>query len=469
MFIIDAIQWATKLANDISHGNQFMGGVVMASFTTVIIYLCKNLPLVLFRFLKSQFTTSLTFNNAGWEQRQTFIRLSNFIHERCTEFGSRTIMVESSYDWRDGRSKMMLTIGSGNHFFFYKGRPLLLTRIEHGNNQGETIKEVITLFKFGRSHKLFHELVEENKPKTTGQLVVSAWEKGEWRKTGEVDCAGLRSVALDLLVREFFYKEFTKFVKGKEDCRRLGIPHKLSMILHGLPGSGKTSIIRALAAEFELNICILDLSCISDRELMHAVSLVPRNSILLIEDFDSASHLKSRQANDDNSGGLLSLANIGTLSGVLNALDGVASLNDVVVMMTTNHLEQIDPALIRPGRIDHVVELPAPGQEAIRDHFIGLYSDIESYPITWGAIPGCIIHRIKQEAMTDTAIAAKLITHYVNNPDIAAAEQKGQVEHLERIKEMQRRIAEEEAKEAAKPAPEKGDAETCADEPAKAA
>ena len=65
MFIIDAIQWATKLANDISHGNQFMGGVVMASFTTVIIYLCKSLPLVLFRFLKSQFTTSLTFNNAG--------------------------------------------------------------------------------------------------------------------------------------------------------------------------------------------------------------------------------------------------------------------------------------------------------------------------------------------------------------------------------------------------------------------
>ena len=71
--------------------------------------------------------------------------------------------------------------------------------------------------------------------------------------------------------------------------------------------------------------------------------------------------------------------------------------------------------------------------------------------------------------MTDTAIAAKLITHYVNNPDVAAAEQKGQVEHLERIKEMQRRIAEEAAKEAAKPAPEKGDAETCADEPAKAA
>lgn len=450
MIIVDAIQWATKFANDISHGNQFMAGVVMASFSTVAIYFGKTMPLRFLSFMKAQFTTSLTFNNAGWEQRQTFIRLSNFIHERCTEFGSRTIMVESSYDWRDGRSKMMLTIGSGNHFFFYKGRPLLLTRIEHGNNQGDTIKEVITLFKFGRSHKLFHDLVEENKPKATGQLVVSAWEKGEWRKTGEVDCAGIRSVALDLLVREFFIKEFTKFVKGKDDCRRLGIPHKLSMILHGLPGSGKTSIIRALAAEFDLNVCTLDLSCISDRELMMAVSLVPRNSILLIEDFDSASHLKSRQT-EEVSGGLLSLANIGTLSGVLNALDGVASLNDVVVMMTTNHLEQIDPALIRPGRIDHVVELPAPGEDAIRDHFIGLYPDIESHTIQWGAIPGCIIHRIKQAAMTDSSIAASMITHYVTNPELAAAEQKGQVEHLERIKAMQRQMAEEAAKEAKKP------------------
>lgn len=459
MIIIEAIQWATKLANDISHGNQFMAGVVMASFSTVALYLCKTMPLKLLNFLKLQFTTSLTFNNAGWEQRQTFVRLSNFIHERCTEFGSRTIMVDSSYDWRDGRSKMMLTIGAGNHFFLYKGRPLLLSRVEHGNNQGDTIKEVITLHKFGRSHKLFHDLVEENKPKTTGQLVVSAWEKGEWRKSGEVDCAGLRSVALDLVVREFFIKEFTKFVKGKEDCRRLGIPHKLSMILHGMPGSGKTSIIRALAAEFDLNVCTLDLSCISDRELMSAVGSVPRNSILLIEDFDSASHLKSRQMSDAGiSGGLLSLANIGTLSGVLNALDGVASLNDVVVMMTTNHLEQIDPALIRPGRIDHVVELPAPGDDAIRDHFIGLYPDIERHPIAWGAIPGCIIHRIKQAAMTDSSIAANMITHYVNNPELAAAEQQGQVEHLERIKAMQRQMAEEAAKEAKTKPPKAPDA-----------
>ena len=147
MFILEGIEWATKLANDLSHGNQFMGGVVMASFSTIAIYFCKTLPMKFLSFLKLQFTTSLTFNNAGWEQRQTFIRLSKFIHDRCTEFGSRTIMVDTSYDWRDGRSKMMLTIGGGNHFFFYKGRPVLLTRVEHGNNQGETIKEVITLYK----------------------------------------------------------------------------------------------------------------------------------------------------------------------------------------------------------------------------------------------------------------------------------------------------------------------------------
>lgn len=445
MFIVDAIQWVTKLANDISHGNQFMGGVVLASFSTIAIYLFKVMPMRILAFIKAQFTTSLTFNNAGWEQRNTFIRLSNFIHSRCTEFGSRTIMVESSYDWRDGHSKLMMTIGQGKHFFFYKGRPLLLTRIEHGNNQGDTIKEVITLFKFGRSHKLFHELVEENTPKTTGHLAVSTWEKGEWRKTGEVECAGIRTVALDLLVRDFFIKELTKFSNGRDDCRRLGIPHKLSMVLHGIPGSGKTSIIRALAAEFGLNICTMDLSSICDRDLMMAVSQVPRNSILLIEDFDSASHLKSRQLTEESDDGFSALNTVGTLSGVLNALDGIASLSDVVVMMTTNHLENIDPALIRPGRIDHVVELPPPGESAIRDHFIGLYPDIENHPITWGTIPGCIIHRIKQAAMTDSAVAAKMITHYVTHPELAEAEQRGEVEHLERIKSIQRELAEAKA------------------------
>lgn len=453
--LFEFIQDVITTVNELSGGNQFVGGVVVASISGAIMYALKTTPTLLVKFIKSQFTTTMTFNNAGWEKNHTFIRMSEFIHNRCTEMGTRSLMVDSSYDWRDGKAKMILTIGAGNHIFFYRGRPLLLNRAEHGNNQGETIKEVITLYKFGRSHDLFKQLVDENRPKDVDGLSISHWEKGEWRTINNVMCGGLDSVALDLDVRKFFVTEFDKFKNGADICKRLGIPHKLAMILHGRPGSGKTSLIRALAAEYKLNVCMLDLSTTSDKELIKAIGTIPRNTLLLLEDFDSAGQVSKRQADEDIQSGNVDLSsassifNVGTLSGVLNALDGVASLNNVVIMLTTNHLERVDRALCRPGRIDHIVDLPAPGIKAIRTHFETLYSDINNYNVQWSALPGCIIHRIKQTAMDNTEQAVALINHYSDNPGLALSEQLGEIAHLERVREMRRHLAEEEAKEAA--------------------
>lgn len=456
--LFDLIHNVIRIANELSGGNQFVGGVVVASFSGAFMYLVKQCPVWIFRFVKSQFTTSMTFNNAGWEKKQTFIRLSEFIHNRCTEIGTRSLMVDSSYDWETGRAKMILTIGAGNHIFFYRGRPLLLNRAEHGNNQGETIKEVITLFKFGRSHELFKQLVDDNRPKDTDGLSISHWEKGAWQTINNVICGGLDSVALDTDIRTFFENEFTKFRDGADACRRLGIPHKLSMILHGRPGSGKTSLIRALAAHYGLNVCTLDLSTTSDKELLSAIGTIPRNTLLLLEDFDSAGQVAKREVDDAVNKGDISiqragsLFNVGTLSGVLNALDGVASLNNVVIMLTTNHLENVDGALCRPGRIDHIVDLPAPGVNAIKNHFERLYADISKYDVKWTELPGCIIHRIKQTSMEDTAKAAELLNHYAANPELAVAEQLGEIAHLERIREMRKQMALQEDEKAKKEA-----------------
>lgn len=440
--LVDLIHWATNFANQVSGGNQFIGGVVVASLSGAVMYTVRVIPNTIIRVIKSQFTTSMNFNNAGWEKNQTFIRLSEFIRSRCTEAGSRTLMVDSIYDWENGRPKMVLTIGVGNHFFFYRGRPLLLTRLEHGNNQGETIKETITLYKFGRSHDLFKQLVDENRPKKTGKLTISHWEKGEWCTISNVDCGGLDSIALDIDVRKFFEREFEKFRDGADVCKRLGIPHKLAMILHGLPGSGKTSLIRALAAEYRLNVCSLDLSSTSDKELIKAIGTIPRNTLLLLEDFDSAGQVARRDADQAFAEGKASVAtaaslfNVGTLSGVLNALDGVATLNNVAVMLTTNHIENVDRALCRPGRIDHIVELPAPGTAAIKAHFTKLYPDLDESRVRWTVLPGCIVHRIKLAAMLDTEKVIEQFNHYSDNPELALAEQAGEIAHLERIRAM---------------------------------
>ena len=136
------------------------------------------------------------------------------------------------------------------------------------------------------------------------------------------------------------------------DCYT-GIPYRRGYLLHGAPGSGKSSFITALAGALDQGICLLNLSerGLTDSKLTHLLAHLPDASLLLLEDIDAAFHGRSAPASED---GFVPGV---TFSGLLNALDGVASAESRVVFMTTNHVERLDPALIRPGRVDLALEL----------------------------------------------------------------------------------------------------------------
>ena len=84
---------------------------------------------------------------------------------------------------------------------------------------------------------------------------------------------------------------------------------------------------------------------LGDDKLNYLLSNVVERSIVLIEDIDAAFNKRVQTSEDGYQSSI-------TFSGFLNALDGVASGEERIVFMTTNHLERLDPALIRPGRVD---------------------------------------------------------------------------------------------------------------------
>jgi mitochondrial chaperone BCS1 len=147
-----------------------------------------------------------------------------------------------------------------------------------------------------------------------------------------------------------------------------GIPYRRGYLLYGPPGSGKSSFIQALAGTLEYNICILNLSerGLTDDRLNHLLSNVPERSIMLLEDIDAA--FQKRKASDEQ--GYQSMI---TFSGLLNALDGVASAEERIVFMTTNHAELLDQALVRPGRIDMKEYLGNATPSQIRRMFLRFY------------------------------------------------------------------------------------------------
>lgn len=113
--------------------------------------------------------------------------------------------------------------------------------------------------------------------------------------------------------------------------------------------TGKSSFIAALAGHLKYNICLLNLNerGLTDDRLAALLSVVPPRSFVLLEDIDAAlpSVRPGSQPDQRQSYSV-------TFSGLLNVLDGVASGEERVVFMTTNHRDRLDPALIRPGRVD---------------------------------------------------------------------------------------------------------------------
>ena len=110
------------------------------------------------------------------------------------------------------------------------------------------------------------------------------------------------------------------------------------------------------SGELEYSICVLNLSdrTVGDDRLAHRLADAPENSIILLEDIDAAfvSRELSSEAETAYQG-----ANRLTFSGLLNAIDGVTSTEGRIVFMTTNYFDRLDPALIRPGRVDFIQEI----------------------------------------------------------------------------------------------------------------
>ncbi|PKY56669.1 P-loop containing nucleoside triphosphate hydrolase protein, partial [Rhizophagus irregularis] len=166
---------------------------------------------------------------------------------------------------------------------------------------------------------------------------------------------GLDSVALNKSQEILLKKELDTFANDKSFYERIGVPYRRGILLYGKPGTGKTSLINAISSQLSRDIYYLNLKDIkNDNELNAAFSGVPGNQIIVLEDVDTQSkvlHKRSSNSDDDNKVKIDEFAEF-SLSTFLGCLDGHILAEGNIIIMTTNHVEHLDPACIRPGRMD---------------------------------------------------------------------------------------------------------------------
>jgi chaperone BCS1 len=167
-----------------------------------------------------------------------------------------------------------------------------------------------------------------------------------------------------------------------------GIPYRRGYLLYGPPGTGKTSLSLALAGIFGLELYLLHMPSIQDDgHLERLFTSLPPRCIVLLEDIDAIGIRRRSGGGTDGGGGEddddesdddKDFRHRGrhelTLSGLLNVLDGVASQEGRIVLMTSNFADKLDRALVRPGRIDRMIFLGNISPRSAELMFLRMYA-----------------------------------------------------------------------------------------------
>lgn len=224
------------------------------------------------------------------------------------------------------------------------------------------IKEIVT-YKYGTNTITVHQpTIETVKPSNRTKARTDSNDKNSyvsWKSFIIQTNKTLSNTILTDQVTQDLVHDMKKFIENDEEyCNIKGIPYKRGYILHGPPGTGKTSILKALAAHYNMDIFLINMGEIeTEKELtliFQGTRMCNDYHMLVFEDIDRCILFT------DNAGGRYKdPSHTSTIRTFLNELDGVLEMPKRITVLTANDkslLENI-PALIRPGRIDKIVNL----------------------------------------------------------------------------------------------------------------
>lgn len=322
----------------------FSGGlsVVIISF---IFYQLRSLPKRIYRLCLTLFTESVSIREYDALFNETLDLVTNSIYMPKDPKHIKISFNNNQIKTQIDISRFITKI---NNRFYLTSLGIDATRT---SDNGATEKRWIITFVCFKGHRKYLLDILSNPSKISNNIKVSypsIYHDGP-RYLEPKRKRDSKTLCLPEGYYSSLLEDCRKFLNSKEEFVRKGIPWRLGIALYGNPGSGKSSIIHCLASDLCADVYYIEISK-NDRssEVIKSLNGVPEKSIVVLEDIDCMTQHKDRSEIELPFGSLL------------NSFDGLcANDNGRILIITTNHIDKLDPALIRPGRIDILREVPS--------------------------------------------------------------------------------------------------------------
>lgn len=279
--------------------------------------------------------------------------------------GPRTLEVRAN--WEEGRAMSRLSAGTDNFWARVHGT-WCHVHVQREDAPGKMavqqqrfIIQVEMLWSTRRDVERMTAEVARRAAVIEPKQLVDLYDRHGGSTTVKIPKREAYTLCLPRGMFESVEQRLREFCSAREQYEWAGIPWRFGVLLYGEPGTGKTSLAHALASRLGMRIAVVPLADFgSDHEMVDVFRSVEEQAVVLIEDVDCA--FRQRDEGGEAAAGV-------SFSGFLNCIDGVmAPQNGRILVMTTNHVDRLDPALIRPGRIDLRIEVPTLGRQEASDY-----------------------------------------------------------------------------------------------------
>jgi chaperone BCS1 len=363
-------------------------GVVTGSLRTVWSFLYEHT----IGYVIVRVSLSLTVEDV--EHREAYLWLSHWVENNLRYRRINSLLLRKPEDEDDYNGKedpsLRLIPEYGTYYMKYKKRLMVIEHRKEGQPNMTRMRPMHSmrlqiwlawdrgiLFDILREAKAAYE---ESQPTMVEYFRTDQY--GDWSEQA-VPPRNLQSVYHPEELIQDLIGDIQVYLGSKRIYVELGIPYRRGYLLSGPPGTGKSTLILAVASHFKLPIYSVPLrgTELTGERLSQLLSNCRKPSLIALEDVDCLKVTTSRESKSSEG---LSMADL------LNVIDGIGASEDRILFMTANHPELLDAALTRAGRVDRKFYIDYARDAELRSFYnrVAQYYSVKPWPEFRAALPG---------------------------------------------------------------------------------